>query len=461
MSEEYKKWNTKVHFAVESAFDGGLTEAAGTFASVLPGFSVGFRERTIHEDEAFNGTRGANDRILGRGEPIPFTIPMNLHLQPGADTASPAEIFILGAMGAAAAIVTDATQTVLADSTKTLIKVTDGSVFAEFDAIRIGSESAVIIDITGNDLTIDPPLLNDPVTTTPIDKTRTMHLGDAQPSVAINALKDRGSFWHGGGVVTDMTIESPGTDKAKITITGELASQVFTGSATLAGAIDNVVTTIPVNDVANFDVGSVFDIGTETGIVVSAIDKTASPPELTVTRGGSPDTHSIDDLCFPTFLDGSISGAIAHGSAGRSRRGESDDPANPGAISIAATTRSFKLETGAQLINDEDGFTDSAQAGPTGIEEGARVVTGSRTLHLRDSSVRWMRQAQELEHQPELFQIVNGDRGLGIYINRASMGGKSLSEDNVRNISGDYKAALAVNGAGDKVANREVVIFTW
>ncbi len=441
------------HLAVESQFGDGVTQSSSTLIEALSGSVVEFQKQELHDSEAVNDSRDPGDPIYGRSGEIPFTIESYALTQPSAGVASSLETIIMAVMGATSARVTPAGQTCLAGSTKSVIKVTDASSHQLFDGVRIEGQTAFVskVDTGANELTVAPPLLTVPTVGAAVGKTRTIHLADDQPTIGLDAKYDWMTLRGAGGVVKSLSFDSSGKDPVKVKLTGSLSSQVITGRAVLsANVAGSAVATFDIDNPHAFEVGSKFDINGETSIAVLAVDTVNK--QITVTRGTSPSAHTSGDVCSPSWTGGTVTGSPAHGRSGRALRG--DD--NGDAVSIPAVSRSFVLDTGSGLINDEDGASE-----PTYAVGGARKVTGSRTLHLRELDLKWLRSGKNEDYQPEVYEMSANDRGMAIFMPRVSLAVPSLSEGTSRDISQDFSAGFAKDADGNDVANKVVVIATW
>ncbi len=453
MSNSVSKGRVKqFHYDIESTFGDGVTQSASTLIEALSGSNVEFQKNDLHESDAVNSTRDSSDPIIGRDQEIPFTIETYAKQQPDASTASVLEKLIMGALGTTTARVTPNDQTCLVGSTKSVIKITSAAGYQLFDGVMIESQPAFVIkvDTGANEITVAPPLLSVPTTGAAIGKTRTMHLADDQPTIGLDAKYDFTTMRCSGGVIKSLSFDSTGKDPIKMKIAGALSGQVTTSRAALSANADSSVPTFAVDNPHAFEAGSMFDLNAELGILVLSVDVPNS--QITVSRGTSPAAHSSGDLCVPSWVSGTVTGSPAHGRSGRALRGDIAGVA----VSIPAVSRSISIDTGSELINDEDGGSQ-----PTYAVGGPRKVTGSRTLHLRELDLKWLRSGKTEDYQPEVYEMSAGSRGLAIFMPRASLAVPSISDGTTRDISQDYTAGFAKDADGNDVANRVLVIATW
>ena len=74
MNPQHKKRGTRIHLDLENVYGDGVTQSATTAVEPQEGSTCDYRKRAEHTDAADTGSRSASATILGRGEPIPFSI---------------------------------------------------------------------------------------------------------------------------------------------------------------------------------------------------------------------------------------------------------------------------------------------------------------------------------------------------------------------------------------------------
>lgn len=444
----------EAHIGIESAFGAGFTQSASTALAALASSSVDLQDRDLLANEEATGSRDSNDKLSGRYKPFAVKVDAYARLQKDAGSASQIEPLIQAALGASARQ-TPSGKTVGIGATTTVIPVTTGTDFQLFDGVVIGGHPRIVTKVEAAQITIAPPLPTAPAQDTPITVTRTLHQAAVQPTFGFDLKRDHTAISAKGCVVKKLSISGDASKEVRVSVDAEGASQITTGTTALAAAVaDNAAgdQTWTFVNASVFSVGSLFDVGTEKGVLVKSIN-TANNTAVVTRPGSGRSTHSIGDECVPSWTAGSASGDIGVGMNGF----VSMLDATGALISVPAVSRGVDFDTGSALVNDEDGST-----GPTYKFDDRRGQASIKSkIHFRSDDARFVNLGQNRGVTPVIYWVTAGSRGMAIAAPRAEFTIPKINPGKMVDLDLTMEVTRGIDADGNRVNDRSLIVFTW
>lgn len=444
-------------FATNAESDYGVEGdlATATVLSASSGSKLDLQEREDLANPESTPDRDENSPDKGKYKAAPFSIDHSVGLNAGPASAARFDHLLQAALGGTP-YNTPSGLTVQAASTTTQVNLLTAHGLLLGDVIIINGEAVSVRKVNATSVLVDPPLSSAPADTTPITQAKQFPLASDGKTITIHALFDLMALRGEACIVENLKLDFPGSDLVKISASGNAGNVKSCMATTLATAIADALAgsiTFTVTDKENIEVGFYLSIGTEKGLLVTAVNKTTG--EVTATRPGSGrTTHSIGDNVEPYWP--SFPGTLPHvqgkSLSFRANTGAAD------AVVFHAESFSLDVKTGLAHYSQESGYD-----GPSAIDPGKRTYTATaKTLFRHGDYSRVLAAGKSAAWSIVVMGTTpDNTHGVAVYINSARITTKLDAGANALKQDLAFAIGRAVDADGNDVTNGSIRMCRW